>query len=125
MSGAAEDIFYVLNGCHMYKKGNAFKMIFKKLDYGQPMDEIREYTFSLVIAPSITFLCGKCVSNLSFSFGALSDVGAFVYISEEDIEVMFNYLNNSLNIILDEAKREEEKTKVILGNFIESLKHEN
>lgn len=124
MSSKAEDIFYVLNGCYMYKMGNAFKMIFAKFDYGQPMDEIREYTFSLAIAPKLTFVCGKCVSNLSFSFLARSDVGTSVYISEEDIDVIFNYLNNSLDIIYDEAQREEEKTKYLLKDFIESLKHE-
>jgi hypothetical protein len=126
MVGTAEDIFYVLNNCDMYKKGNAFKMIFAEFNYGQPMDEVREYTFSLAVAPKLTFVCKKYVSNqhISFSFGALSDVGMFVHISEKDIDAMFDCLNSSLDIIKDEAKMEEEKTKYLLKDFIASLKHE-
>jgi hypothetical protein len=124
MSSKAEDIFYILNRCYMCKNGNAFKMIFSEFDYGQPMDEIREYTFSLAIAPKLTFECVKCVSNMSFSFGALSEVGMFVCIHEEDVEAIYNYLNNCLDTIYDEAQREEEKTKYLLNDFIESLKHE-
>ena len=125
MSGAAEDIFYILNKCRLYCKSQSFKMIFRFLDYDRTTDDTRTYTFSLCIAPNLTFICGKNVRNLHHSFCTLSDIKTVVGVKEDYAQVILEYLSGSLGVILDDVERAEEKTKVILSKFIESLKHEN
>jgi hypothetical protein len=122
MSGAAEDIFYILNKCRLYCKSQSFKMIFRFLDYDRTTDDTRTYTFSLCIAPNLTFICGKNVRNLHHSFCTLSDVKTVVYIKEDDAQVILAYLSNSLDVICQDVVREEESTMIILNRFIESLK---